>query len=110
MSINSYYKDCVKKRPTHSINTSGRDIISYVSTDIQGYIGSQSDNQYIEAGKITIKTRYKFFTNHFDIIEGDYIVYLGSTYEAVGDMKNTANLNHHGRIYVQKVENVKQVI
>jgi SPP1 family predicted phage head-tail adaptor len=108
VSINRYYITCVLKRPIHTLSTSGRDIITYNSTNILGYIGSQSDNQYLEAGKFTVKTQYKFFTNHFDIVQGDFIVYKGLTYEVSGSMKNTANLNHHGRIYLQKVENVKQ--
>lgn len=108
MAISNYYITCILKRPNHTLNEALRDIVNYSNITIKGYIGSQTDLPYLVANKWTSRTRYKFFTDHFDISQGDFIEYLGSTYEVMGDMKNTANLNHHGRIYLQKVEGVKR--
>ena len=106
MSIEKYYIDCTHKVLNTSQSATGRVIKTYTDTQIKGYKGSQSDNDVVVAGKPTIVTRYKFFSSTFNFKNGDLIYYDGENYEVVGDPKNTANKNHHCKVFIKKVEGV----
>lgn len=107
--IEEVYIDCIRKRPVITMSDTNRPITTYQDTAIKGYIGSQNDSPAFVAGKYTITTLYKFFTNDFNIKSGDYIIYEDKTYECKGEPKNTAHQNSHIRIMVEKIENIKQL-
>lgn len=108
MAIERFYISCTKKTPTTTLSDSNRPVKSYTESTIYGYKGSQTDKLVTIAGKQTIETFYKFFTSDFDITSMDLIVYDDEIYEIVGDPKNTANRNHHIKVLIRKVENIKQ--
>lgn len=108
MSIENYYIDCVRSRPTESLNDSLRPVTTYNSTAIKGYLGSGTDKVVKIADKDTIETRYKFYCNDFDILINDLILYENKTYEVTSEPKNTAHKNHHIKVLVRKVDEVKQ--
>jgi len=108
MSIESHYIACVRKRPTYSQGTTNRTTTTYTSTNIMGYLGSQTDRIVYIADKATIETIIKFFTNDFSILKGDLVVYEGNTYETIGLPKNTGHRNDHIRIMVKLINQVKQ--
>lgn len=105
-----YYIDCLKRRPTHTINNRGVDVVTYNDTSIMGYIGSNSDKEVVVADKRTIQTEYKFFSSHYDFIMGDRIIYENATYEVVGEAKNTAHRFDHCRVKIKRLEGVKNAI
>lgn len=98
---------CVKQRSSTTINDRGTPIKSYVNSNILGYLGSSFDNNTEVAGKLTIETRYKFFSNDFDLQFGDFITYENKVYEVIGEPKNTMNENHHCRVYVKRIAGLK---
>ncbi|RQV92580.1 MAG: hypothetical protein EH224_15150 [Calditrichaeota bacterium] len=107
MSIEKYYIDCTHRVKTgKNQSTSGRSIKTYTDVPIRGYKGTQIDKPVVVAGKNTIDTKYKFFSSTFNFKNGDLIVYEGETYEIAGMPKNTANKNHHCKIYIRKIEGV----
>lgn len=108
MSIKKYYVDCYRLRATETLNDKLTPIVTYVETSIKGYIGSKSSNIVKVADKETIETRYNFFCNDFNLKNNDLIKYENNTYEVVDDPKNTAHKNHHIKVLIRKVDNIKQ--
>jgi len=108
VGIKRFYITCYKLTPTETLNDNLRPIKTYAESEINGYIGSGSDNVIRVADKDTIESRYKFYCNDFDLSIGDLIKYEGDTYEVVSDPKNTVHKNHHIKAMVRKVDNIKQ--
>lgn len=107
MSIEKFYIDCTHKVKTGTGKSgTGRVSKSYTDNAIKGYIGQQVNHYIIVAGKPTTVTKYKFFSSTFTFKNGDLIVYNGDTYEVDSPPKNTANKNHHCKIFLKKIEGV----
>lgn len=107
MAIESYFIDCIRKRPTKSTSTTGRVLYnSYVDTAIKGYKGSQNDSTVIVADIATIQTTYNFYCNDFNLKSSDLILYESELYQVVGESKNTVHKNHHIKVKIQKVKEV----
>jgi len=108
MSIKRFYKTCYRLRPSTSLTNTLRPYTTYDSTEIHGYLGSRSNNQINITDKDTIESRYNFYCDDFNILSTDLIKYDDKTYEIVSNPQNTANRNHHMKIIIRKVDNVKQ--
>lgn len=106
MSIENYYISCTHKVLTTSASSTGRVTKTYTSNTINGYIGQQINHFTNVAGKSTVETRYKFFSDTYTFANGDQIVYNSETYEVDGVQKNTANKSHHCKIFLKKIEGV----
>jgi len=108
MAISQYYISCTKLVSTSTLNDNLRPIKTYAETSIKGYLGSGNDNEVGVAGKETVRTRLRFYCGDFTLDMGNLVVYEGNTYEVVSEPKNTAHKNHHIKVLVVKVDNVKQ--
>jgi hypothetical protein len=108
MGIKRFYIPCQKLKPTETTNSRLIPVTTYVTTDIEGYVGSGSDTIMRVADKDTVETRFKFYCNDFTLALGDLIIYEGATYEVVGQPRNTAHRNHHIKTLIRKVDNIKQ--
>ena len=108
MSIDKYFVDCTRTRPTITLNTSLRPVTTYASTAIKGYIASGLNNDVYVTQKNTIVSKLKFYCNDFDILINDLIEYEDKTYEVDSEPKNTAHKNSHIKVMVRKVDTVKQ--
>lgn len=108
MSIQKYYKECIKLTPVKSLNSSLTPVTTYNESTINGYLGSGSNNPVQIADKDTYETLRKFYTSDLTITINDFIKYDGKTYEIVGDPQNTANKNHHIKCMVRKIDDIKQ--
>lgn len=109
MGIEKFYIACTRKRPIWGESDTGRPkITGYSETPINGYIGSSNDVPGYVGGQYTVTKEYKFFTDDFNMLFGDFVVYEGKTYQTAGEPKNTAHRNHHIRIMLEKIDNIKQ--
>jgi len=108
MAIDKYFVACERVRPTETMDSSRRPITTYASTDIRGYIGSGSNNQYQASDKETVISELKFYCNDFNMLINDLVRYEGKTYEVCSEPKNTAHKNSHIKVSVRKVDEVKQ--
>ena len=108
LSINKYFVSCTRLRPTITLNDSLRSITSYVSTSIKGYIASGTNNEIKIAEKDTVETELRFYCNDFDILINDLVQYENKTYEVNSEPKNTAHKNSHIKVFLRKVDEVKQ--
>lgn len=104
--IEDYYISCMRKRPTKTYDAKGEPVEAFSSTTINGYKGTQSFIRQVTAGKQLYKGQYKFFTDDFNILFGDIITYEGEDYQVVSDTENTAHLDHHALVYIEKFKNV----
>jgi hypothetical protein len=104
--IEDFYISCTRKRPTKTYDAKGEPVETLPSTAINGYKGTQSFIRQVTAGKQLYKAQYKFFTDDFDIKFGDIVVYEGENYQVISDTENTAHLNHHALVYLEKFKNV----
>jgi hypothetical protein len=103
------YISCTRIRPTQTLNDTNRSIKTYTDeTSILGYLGRQKDIHKQVAGQWTVISVYNFLCNDFELEYGDIIIYNEKTYEVVSDPHNTANLDDHIKVYIQKIANIKQ--
>jgi len=105
--IKRFYISCERKRPTETLNSTGRPIKTYTSTNICGYMSNSGWRLIKTADKETTETIYKFFCDDFDLESTDLIEYNGELYELLGEPKNTANRNHHIKVMCKKIKNIK---
>lgn len=109
MGIQKYYNNCIRQRKTEVLNDRGRPISTYIDTPIKGYLSEYFRQQETnQAGKDTVETFCKFFTNDFELLQFDIIIYNNQKYEVLNDPKNTANKRHHLKAILRKVSNIKQ--
>lgn len=105
--IEDFYISCIRKRPTESQDTGTGEVIqTFTNTTINGYKGSQAFTFQKSADKLTTKTQYKFFTDDFNIRFGDIVNYENEDYLVISDTENTAHLNHHALVYIEKYKNI----
>lgn len=102
------YINCTKLTPTESQTADLITVKSYSTSTIKGYLGSGSNNRVEVSGKETIEVLHKFYTNDFTINSFDKIKYNGQTFEIISIPRNTANRNHHIKLSVRMIENIKQ--
>ncbi len=108
MGIDKYFIACTRVRPTTTLNTSLRPIVTYVNTSIRGYIASGNSNERYVAGKDTIESELKFYCDDFSLLINDLIIYESKTYEVNSEPKNTAHKNSHIKVALRKVDDIKQ--
>lgn len=103
--IEDFYESMTRKTPTFANNAQYEGVPSYASTTINGYIGSRSDMEQMIAGKWTIKSLLKFYSDT-KCVHGDLIVFDSDNYRVVGKMQNTINIDHHYKGYVEHCTNI----
>jgi hypothetical protein len=106
MSIESYYIPCSRKRYIITQNDTGRDIKTYTTTSINGYLGSRTQNVMKVAGKDSVVSEYKFYCDDLELQFDDIIVYKGISYRVASEPQNTINKNHHIKCELRKIEDV----
>ena len=92
--IEDFYVDCKRLRAVYT-NVNGRQVPTWYSKDIRGYVNYSNVTTIILADKNTTENEYKFYTSEFDLNQADRLEYEGSRYEISGFSKNTAHRNHH---------------
>ncbi len=107
MAIESYFVACVRRRPgTSTKNSKYESTVTYTSTNINGYLGSRSNQEQKYGEKYTLKTQFKFYCDDFALLYGDLIDYESKTYRVVSDPQNTVHANHHIKVFVERISNV----
>jgi hypothetical protein len=93
--IESYYVPCVRRRYVRGVSSTGRVTETHTDTQINGYVGSRSQNAVQVADKDTLVVKYKFYCDDFDLAFGDCVLYNNILYRVTGNPQNTVNKNHH---------------
>jgi len=76
---------------------------TYVSTPINGYLGSKKSGEIMINGKLQLKTYYKFYCDDFELQKNDIILYEGLNYRVVEIPHNCMNMNDHIKTLVERV-------
>jgi hypothetical protein len=105
--IEDFYVDCVKQSKTITVGTHGQQVIVNINIDINGYLGSSTQNNVVVAGKSTVESTYKFYTNYFIWSVGDTVIYENAVYEVVAQPKNTAHKDNHCKLILKRLDGVK---
>lgn len=103
--IEDFYESMTRKTPTYSKNAQYEGTPTYASTTINGYIGSRSDQEQMTAGKWSIRSQQKFYSDTL-CVHGDIIVFDSENYRVIGKMQNTIGLGHHYKGYVEHCTNI----
>ena len=100
MSINKYYIDCTKRRPTTTVNEYGKHIKSFTDYPIKGYMGSMISHDLVVANKNIVMTVNKFYCDNYEFNQGE-------VFEIYSMDRNTVHKNHHNKLKLKKIEGVK---
>lgn len=105
LGIEEFYVPCVRKRSTATtVNTKYEyQNTTYVSTNINGYLGSRSTLEQVLEGKTTLKTQYNFYCDDFAMAYGDIVTYESIDYRVISNPQNTVHQNSHIKVIVEKV-------
>jgi hypothetical protein len=107
MAVDNFFVACVRRRPgASSKNSKYESIITYTSTNINGYVGSRSNQEQKYSEKYTLKTQFKFYCDDFQLAYGDLIDYESKTYRVVSEPQNTVHANNHIKAFVERISNV----
>jgi hypothetical protein len=76
---------------------------TWVSTPINGYVGSKNSSEILINGKIQLKTYYKFYCDDLDLQKNDIILYSGLNYKVVEVPHNCMGLDDHIKTLLERV-------
>ena len=110
MSIEDFYIDCTRERPTYVLDQdTNRPNVTFTTTAIMGYLSnSQTDVAEIKTGKYTTTVQKYFYTDDFNIVRGDFINYENKRFEVIGVPKDTAHRGNHIKVLTQYIKDIKQ--
>lgn len=103
--IEDFYVACTRHRAVYN-NVNGRQIPTWYQKEINGYINYTNITTIVLTDKNTTENEYKFYTDEYDLKQGDKISYEGYMYEISGFSKNTAHKNHHCKAKLRRLGGV----